>query len=354
MTEAGKAFSLLKIAPYDKNLKRRIFTVKAVTFDKVLQVATDYPVPAPADGEALLQVRFAGLCATDLEITKGYMGFTGVLGHEFTATVIECESDQGLVGKRVTGEINIGCNKCGWCRRGLANHCPSRSVLGILNKDGAMAEFLTLPAKNLHIIPDSVSDEAATLTEPLAAAFQITKEHRITPTDTVCVLGGGRLGALAALAVKETGCELIVGGRNLEKNKIIDNLGIDTTLPKDLKDTFDFVVDCTGSTDSLNHAIRLTKPKGTIILKTTVATPTPIDLNNIVINELKISGSRCGPFKLALDFLDKEYTGVNTGSSRIDSLISAIHPIEEAATAFKEAASKRAIMKILLRVGAEG
>lgn len=327
--------------------------MKAVTFDKVLQIATDYPVPTPKHGEALIKVRLAGVCATDLEITKGYMGFTGIIGHEFVGEVVNCEATPDLIGKRVTGEINIGCNKCDWCAKGLANHCPSRSVLGILNKDGAMAEFLTLPTKNLHIIPDSVSDEVATLVEPLAAAFQITKEHSITPTDTACVLGGGRLGALSALAIKETGCKLTVGGRNPEKNKIINNLGIDTTLPEDLKDTFDYVVDCTGSAVGLNHAISLTKPKGTIILKTTVATPTPVDLNNIVINELIISGSRCGPFKLALDFLDKEYTGVNKGGSRIDSLISAIYPIEEAATAFKEAASKAA-MKILLRVGTEG
>jgi len=308
--------------------------MKAVTFDKVLQITTDYPVPTPARGEALLQVRLAGVCATDLEITKGYMSFTGVLGHEFIGNVVSCESKPDLVGKRVTGEINIGCNECDWCRRGLANHCPKRSVLGILDKDGAMAEFLTLPAKNLHIIPDSVSDKAAALTEPLAAAFQITKEHRITPADSVCVLGGGRLGALSALAIKETGCKLIVGGRNPEKNKIINNLGIDTTLPEDLASSFDFVVDCTGSAEGLNHAIRLTKPKGTTILKTTVARPTPVDLNNIVINELKISGSRCGPFKLALDFLDKVYIGVNKGSRRIDSLISAT-------------------MKILLRVEAK-
>ncbi len=326
--------------------------MRAVTFDKILQITTDYPVPTPMHGEALLKVRLAGVCATDLEITKGYMGFTCILGHEFVGTVASCETKPALIGKRVTGEINIGCNGCDWCAKGLANHCPDRSVLGILNKDGAMAEFLTLPAKNLHVIPDSISDEVATLAEPLAAAFQITKEHEITPSDSVCVLGGGRLGALSALAIRETGCKLIVGGRNPEKNKIINNLGIKTILPEELKDTFDYVVDCTGSAEGLNLAIRLTKPKGTIILKTTVAKPTKVDLNNIVINELKISGSRCGPFKLALDFLDKVYIGVNKGSSRIDSLISAIYPIEEAATAFKEATSKAA-MKILLRVGAE-
>ncbi|VAV83834.1 Threonine dehydrogenase and related Zn-dependent dehydrogenases [hydrothermal vent metagenome] len=323
--------------------------MKAVIFNKGLKVVRDHPIPVPADGEALLRVRLAGICATDLEITKGYMDFAGVLGHEFVATVAECATEPELIGRRVTGEINIGCNECRWCKTGLANHCPNRAVLGILNKDGAMAEYLTLPIKNLHIIPDSVSDEEAALSEPLAAAFQITKEHDITPTSSVCVLGGGRLGAMAALAINETNCKLIVCGRNAEKNKIINGFGIKTTLPKDLEGRFDYVIECTGSPDGLNHAIRLTKPKGTIVLKTTVAAPTALNLSDIVINELKISGSRCGPFKSALDFLDKYSIGYADRHERLSSLISAVYPLEDAALAFDKAGSKGA-MKILLQV----
>ncbi len=325
--------------------------MKAVVFDKGLKVVRNSPVPVPAAGEALLRVRLAGICSTDMEITKGYMDFTGVLGHEFVATVVECAAKPELTGRRVTGEINIGCNECRRCREDLANHCPNRTVLGILDKDGAMAEYLTLPTKNLHIVPDSVSDSEAALCEPLAAAFQITEEHDITPTSTVCVLGAGRLGAMAALAINETDCKLTVCGRNAEKNKMINGFGIKTLLPEDLEGRFDYVVDCTGSPDGLNHAIKLTKPKGVIILKTTVAAPTALNLSDIVINELQISGSRCGPFKSALDFLDKYSTGYGERRRPLSSLISAVYPLEEAAAAFEKAGSKGA-MKILLQVEA--
>ncbi|VAW35610.1 Threonine dehydrogenase and related Zn-dependent dehydrogenases [hydrothermal vent metagenome] len=353
MTKAGKAFSSGLPPITLKKPPERIFSMKAVVFDKGLKIVEDHPVPVPAAGEALLRVILAGICATDMEITKGYMGFTGVLGHEFVATVIECRAKPELIGRRVTGEINIGCNNCELCRSGLSNHCPNRNVLGILGRDGAMAQYLTLPAGNLHIVPDSVSESEAALTEPLAAAFQITREHEITPSSSVCVLGGGRLGAMAALAINETGCKLIVCGRNAEKNKIINGFGIKTTLPEELEGRFDYVVECTGTPVGLNHAIRLTKPKGTIILKTTVAKPAPLDLNNIVINELKISGSRCGPFKLALDFLDKYSRGHAEGHKGLGSLISAVYPLKDAVRAFDRAGSK-GTMKILLEVKNDG
>lgn len=315
--------------------------MKAVVFDKKIQLVTDYPKPVPAPDEALLRVILAGICSTDLEITKGYMGFSGILGHEFVAIVEEC-ADPSLTGRRVTGEINIGCGKCRWCEDGLGNHCPTRQVLGIARKDGAMAEYLTLPIENLHIVPDSVSDEMAVLTEPLAAAFEITERHTISPSDKVCVLGGGRLGTLSALALRETGCDLTVAGRNPAKNKIIKDLGLNVVLPEALKGGFDYVVDCTGSPNGLNIAISLTKPLGTIILKTTVAKPAPADLNNIVINEINISGSRCGPFKSALDFLDKYSEGF------FKDIVSGVYPLEDAIEAFSAAKSK-GVMKMILK-----
>lgn len=244
--------------------------MRAIVFDKKVEFYSDWPKPAPKAGEALIQVMLAGVCATDLELVKGYMGFKGVLGHEFCGIVTECE-DKGSINKRVAGEINIGCNRCNWCIAGARNHCPNRAVLGILNKDGVFAEYITLPLENLHILPDAISDEEAVFIEPLAAAFEIAEQVDVKGKD-VCVLGDGRLGLLCGQALALAGCSLTVIGRHPEKLAILERRGIKTRLDiEGIKKTFDVVVDCTGSDAGFNDALSLVKPRGTIILKTTVA-----------------------------------------------------------------------------------
>ena len=214
--------------------------MNALVFDGKLNLVRDYPVPHVPEGESLVRVRRAGICNTDLEIIKGYMGFRGVLGHEFVGTV---ESGE-LKGERVVGEINAYCGQCPTCRRGDETHCPNRSTLGIVNRDGALAEFLSLPTRNLHLVPDQVSDAQAVFTEPLAAACEITDCLHIKPTDRVCVIGDGKLGLLVAQVLSLTGCDLLVVGRHADKLMILKMRGIATTIEAEsVKEQFDVVVD---------------------------------------------------------------------------------------------------------------
>lgn len=316
--------------------------MRALVFKEVLSFRDDYPQPALNDNEALVRVSCAGICNTDIEITKGYMGFSGILGHEFSG-VVEKSSDSGLVGKRVAGEINLGCGTCAFCQSGMKNHCPARSVLGILDKDGAFADYLTLPASNLHIVPDSVSDEEAVFVEPLAAAFEILEQVDITSSDKVCVLGDGKLGLLIAQVLPTTGCALITVGKHQEKLSILERMNIRTTLePVPKEKRFDIVVDATGSQTALETAMRIVKPMGKIILKSTVAGSRPIDLNNIVINEITVIGSRCGPFRPAIKALETK--GVN-----VTPLISKVFPIEDGIEAMNYA-SQKGVMKVILKM----
>lgn len=302
-----------------------------------------WPDPAPKPGEALVRVSLAGICNTDLELARGYMGFSGVLGHEFVG-VVERAEDAALLGRRVVGEINLACGKCAYCRDGLKNHCPDRSVLGILGKDGAFAEFLTLPVENLHEVPSSVSDEEAVFTEPLAAAFQITRQIEIRPSMKVAALGDGKLGLLAAQTLHLAGADVVAVGHHPKRLEILSRKGLRTALEPETAEwgrEFDVVVDATGSSTGLDSAYRLVKPRGTIALKTTVAKRGRFDLNRLVIDEVTVAGSRCGPFDAALLALSKKDVDVKP-------LISRVMALEDGMEAMRMASSAMEAPKILL------
>lgn len=306
-----------------------------------LKVDNDYPAPAPGPDEALIEVIMAGICHTDLELAKGYMGHRGVIGHEFAGLVKSAPRDE-LVGKRVVGEINIACGRCPACQSGNKNHCPARAVLGIFNRDGAFAECLTVPVENLHLIPDNVPDIAAVFTEPLAAAFEITRQVLIGPESKVAVLGDGKLGLLISQVISLTRCDLVAVGRHREKLDILDRAGIKTALDSKLKKerAFDIVIEATGSPGGLAAALELVKPCGTIVLKTTLAQPPEFDINQLVIDEITVTGSRCGPFDTALDALER-------GLVDTESLISGLFGLDEGIKAMR-AASSQNNLKILL------
>lgn len=314
--------------------------MRALVFNNTLQYKTDHPVPSINNAEALIRVTHAGICNTDLELIKGYMGFQGVLGHEFVGIVEECSNDD-LIGERVVGEINIPCRTCTYCTNNMANHCPNRSVIGILKRDGAFADYISLPVDVLHTVPDSVSDEEAVFVEPLAAAFEILEQVKILPDTKVCVLGDGKLGLLIAQVLSLTGCNLTVVGHHSEKLSILDELGIKIKLHSSLKDNaYDIVVDCTGSPSGIKTALQAVKPRGKVILKTTIAKKVFFDTNSIVVKEIELLGSRCGPFGPALKAIE---------SRNIDlyPMISREFSIEEGITAIQYAMKKDTIKVIL-------
>lgn len=305
-----------------------------------LRFDLNHPQPEPAAGEALVRVTLAGICATDLEIARGYMGFAGVPGHEFVG-VVTAAADARLVGLRVVGEINCGCGECDFCAGGLGRHCPDRSVLGILGRAGAFAEYLVLPADNLHPIPDGVSDEAAVFVEPLAAAFEILEQVDIGNGRSVCVLGDGRLGLLTAQVLSLHTSSLLAVGRHSGKLSLLAERGIATTTATPAANRFDIVVDCTGAAAGLAEAMALVKPRGTVVLKTTVAGERPLDVNQLVIDEVTIVGSRCGPFAPAIAALAEKRVAV-------EPLISRVFPLEEGAKAFDYARTE-GVIKVLLK-----
>lgn len=327
---------LLNSISYTPGMRAIIFEGNEIRFDP------GQPLPQPREGELLVRVTLAGICATDLEIVKGYMGFEGVLGHEFVGAVA-ASADSPLAGRRVAGEINISCGTCQYCRAGLPRHCPSRSVLGIAGKNGAFAEYITLPADNLHPVPEDISDEEAVFIEPLAAAFEIVEQVDVEAGDSVCVLGDGRLGLLAAQVLSLSTENLLALGRHPEKLAILEKRGIRTGLYDEVKEKFDLVIDCTGSSSGIGAALSLVKPRGVIVLKTTVADPQPVDLNRLVIDEVTLTGSRCGPFAPAINALQKRQVDVL-------SLISRKFPLEKGAEALRYAA-REGVMKVLLEVG---
>lgn len=316
--------------------------MRALVFNGELQYRTDYPEPQIRHDEALIKITHAGICNTDLEIIKGYMGFTGVPGHEFVGMVEKC-SDKNLIGKRVVGEINLGCGVCSYCKRRMQNHCPDRSVMGILNKDGAFAEYATLHVGNLYGIPDTVSDEDAVFVEPLAAAFEILEQVNIKPEDNVCVLGDGKLGLLVAQVVAATGCNLLAVGNHREKLSILERSNIRTALSSVCEEKdFDIAIDCTGSMSGIEAALAIVRPKGKVVMKTTIAERGQLDLNSVVVNELFLIGSRCGPFPAAIK-------AIESGLINIRSLISKIFPLEDGIKSFQYA-SKREVLKVILKV----
>ena len=305
--------------------------MKALVFEGQLRLDHDRPEPQVRAGEALVKVRLAGICATDLEITKGYMDFTGVLGHEFVGEVVR-GSDR-WVGRRVVGEINCVCRSCDMCSRGLANHCRKRTVLGIAGRDGAFAELLALPEANLHAVPDVITDEQAVFVEPLAAAYQVLKQCPIEKHQRVAVLGSGRLGLLVAQVIQKTGCKLEVIGRNPHTLSFCEKRGIQTVSIDDVapRGEHDVVVDCTGNPQAFGLATELVRPRGTIVLKSTHAANEPLNLAPLVINEVTLLGSRCGPFVDALAALARAEIHVDTMVSRTYDLADAVDAVAAAA-----------------------
>ena len=320
-----------------------------------LVLETNYPKPAPVNGEALIRVLLAGICNTDLEIIRGYMAFQGVLGHEFVGIVEEIYGDtvqeqyRHLVGQRVVGEINAACHRvdCIYCQQNMPTHCPDRTTLGIVNRDGAFADYLTLPVENLHMVPDTVSDEEAVFVEPLAANFEILEQVHVKPTERIIVLGDGKMGQLATQVLALSGCEVMMVGRHKEKLALAAQRGIQTYLLQDAEGMLppggrrvDVVVECSGTAQGLELAMRLVRPRGTIILKSTVADTSSLHLAPIVIDEIRVQGSRCGPFEPALRAL---------GQKTIDvvPLISARYSLDEGLTAFEHAGQK-GTLKVLL------
>ncbi len=301
-----------------------------------------YPEPGVRPGEALIKVRLAGICKTDLEIIHGYMGFAGVLGHEFVGEVVRCHAKPELIGKRVVGEINCGCGRCKMCRAGVQEHCPNRTTLGILHRDGAFADYLTLPARNLHVVPDAVPDCHAVFAEPLAAACEILAQRPDLAGKRVIVLGDGKLGLLTAQVLARAGCEVTCIGRHRRKLDVLARRGIPVRLDSTSSPhTAPVVVDCTGSTSGFLLARRLVEPRGLIIMKTTVAASNAVQLAPLVIDEVTVMGSRCGPFAPAL-------AAIADGSIDLEPLISARFPLADALAALERATSPR-VIKVLLQ-----
>ncbi|HJT56305.1 MAG TPA: alcohol dehydrogenase catalytic domain-containing protein [Ktedonobacteraceae bacterium] len=332
-------------------MRALVYHNHTLTFDK------NYPQPVPKTGEALIRVLLAGICNTDLEIIRGYMDFRGVPGHEFVGIVEEVldtssvPSASPLIGQRVVGEINAACHRadCFYCRQNMPTHCPNRTTLGIVNRDGAFAEYLTLPIENLHLVPENVSDEEAVFVEPLAANFEILEQVHLKPTERVLVLGDGKMGQLAAQVLALSGCEVLMVGKHEEKLALAKSRGMRTLLLKDAAQMLpdigrrvDMVVECTGSAQGLELALQLVRPRGTVILKSTVADKSSLNLAPIVIDEIRVQGSRCGPFEPALRALSQK-------SIDVLPLISGRYSLDEGVAAF-ERAGQKGVLKVLMKV----
>jgi threonine dehydrogenase-like Zn-dependent dehydrogenase len=302
----------------------------------------EVPLPARPEGFALLRLLCAGICNTDLELQRGYYGFTGTPGHEFVAEVVEADS-RALVGRRVVGEINLACTRCDWCRRGLGRHCPARTVLGIVKHPGAFEEFFVLPERNLHLLPDTVSNERAVFTEPLAAACDILDQVPIPEGAEVAVLGDGKLGLLVALVLHARGYKVHQFGHHTGKLFITAAAGIATEIADGAlpEVAYDWVVEATGNPQALRLAAAMTRPRGTLVLKSTVHGLVSVDTAPIIVNELTLVGSRCGRFEASLPLLDSPKIPV-------EEMIAARYPLKEAPEAFKHAAKKGAL-KVLLQ-----
>lgn len=318
--------------------------MKAIIFDETLKLVNDYQKPVPKKGEALIKITMAGICNTDYEITKGYMGYKGILGHEFVGIVVEInDDDKFLLNKRVVGEINCGCNNCEWCYQGLQRHCPNRQTLGIWQKDGCFAEYLTMPLTNLLEVPENVTDEQAVFVEPLAAGLEILEQLHVQPIQKVVILGDGKLGLTTSLALNASNLDVLLVGKHQNKLDIAKAQGVNVKLLSDLeiKKEWDFVVEATGSISGFETALNLTKPRGTLVLKSTVAASKEFNLAPIVIDEIRVQGSRCGQFAPALRLL---------ASGKIDfsPLVSGIYPVDKAMEAF-EKNKENGTLKVLVK-----
>jgi alcohol dehydrogenase len=317
--------------------------MKALVFDGKPCVKS-FPIPEPAPGEALVKVHLAGICKTDVEITRGYMDFQGILGHEFVGTVVAAPGED-LVRTRVVGEINAGCGTCSYCREGLARHCPNRTTLGISGRDGAMAEYLTLPAGNLVPVPPSVPDRKAVFTEPLAAALEILEQVKIAPAYRVAVLGDGKLGQLVSMVLRLTGCDPVLVGKHPEKMALFTHLGGCVMHLDDFMNTqerYDVVVEASGSPSGWELAVKRVKPRGTLVLKSTYHGALNFNPAPLVIDEITVVGSRCGQFAPALKLME-------LGLVDPTPLISGVFPLADAEAAFRRS-QDRDVFKVLLEI----
>jgi threonine dehydrogenase-like Zn-dependent dehydrogenase len=303
--------------------------MRALVYSDKLHLQTDFATPIAQPHQALIKISKAGICNTDLELTHGYMGFQGVLGHEFVGVVVQ--GDQHLLNKRVVGEINVAEGDCDMCRRGIPSQCRYRTTVGIFQHQGAFADYLALTTDNLFVVPDNVSDTEAVFVEPLAAACQILEAVHISPRDKVVVVGAGKLGLLCAQVLRLTGADVCVVVRREKPLKMLKKWGLRAVSRADLQDNqADIVVDCTGTAEGFADGLTLVKPRGTIVLKSTYTDIPSANLTKVVIDEVRVIGSRCGPFDAALRLLEAKLVDVN-------SMVDAHYPFNEAMQAFDKA-----------------
>lgn len=306
-----------------------------------LELRTDIPSPEMKDGEARVRVLCAGICNTDLELIRGYYPYKGILGHEFVGVVEE--GPENLINRRVVGEINAACGYCQFCLRDEPTHCENRSVLGIVNRNGAFADYLSLPSVNLFPVADNIPTEIATFTEPIAAALEIQAQVKINPEHRVLVVGDGKLGQLVAQTLSITGCDLLAVGRHSEKLANLSARGIKTGFAEDIQQrTFDIAVECTGNPGGFAIAQGALRPRGILVLKSTYAGNLSLDASSIVVDEITLIGSRCGRFAPALELLAQEKIDVQP-------LIDARYPLNEGLKAFEHAQTK-GTQKVLLNI----
>lgn len=319
--------------------------MRALVIDNGLRFEENYPTPTPPTGEALVRVRCAGICNTDLELVKGYMNFKGVPGHEFVGVVERADGREELIGRRVAGEINAACGVCPTCRANRPTHCPHRTTLGIDGRSGTFADYVALPFENLHPLPDSISDDQAVFVEPLAAACEILDQVGIRPTDRVAVIGDGKLGLLCTQVVALSGCDLIVVGRHADKLDLLKRRGLTTTT--DLagleRASFDIAIEATGTPGGYAAARQLVRPRGTIVLKSTYHGEIQVDLTRVVVDEVTVIGSRCGPFPPAIRLLANHLIDV-------EPLIQARYSLADGIAAFERAAQKGTLKVIVQMV----
>ncbi len=315
--------------------------MRALKFETTLHLDSKYPKPEPQAGESLIRVVQAGICSTDLEICKGYMEYTGVLGHEFVGIVEETDGSAELKGKRIAGEINAACQTCETCRAGRPTHCPNRTVMGISGRDGTFAEYLVLPNDNLHLLPDSLTDNQAVFVEPLAAACEILQQVEVKPIDRVLVIGDGKLGVLCAQVLGLTGCSVTLLGHHADRNQWLNKRGIQSiTSTDETSPGFDIVVEVTGSPIGFRLASTFVRPRGTIVLKSTYHGDLSLHMAMLVIDEITVIGSRCGPFAPAIRLLEQS-------KIEVEPLIHARFALKDGLAAFERAASK-GTLKVLL------
>jgi len=316
--------------------------VIAVHFEKQRASLRRIAKPRRPEGYAVIRLLYGGVCNTDLELLRGYYGFSGTPGHEFVGEVVAADNTR-LLGRRVVGEINLACRRCDWCKRGLGRHCPTRKVLGIVNYPGAFREFLALPEANLHVVPPSIPDENAVFAEPLAAACEILDQGSFPRSADIAVLGDGKLGLLVAQVLQAVGHRVHQFGRHKSKLKIAARVGVHTEIAGDSLPAgeFDWVVEATGSAQGLRQAVQMTRPRGTIFMKSTVHGNVSIDTAPIIVNEITLVGSRCGRFEPALGLLA-------ANKINVADMISEEFGLSDAVRAFKRAETK-GVLKVLIR-----